>query len=41
MPVYFITELIGVAVGLPPKDLGVDRHFVDAMVLLRELNLYE
>ena len=41
MPVYFITELIGVAVGLPPKDLGVDRHFVDAMELLRELNLYE
>jgi heterodisulfide reductase subunit B len=41
MPVYFITELIGVAVGMPPKDLGVDRHFVDATVLLRELNLYE
>jgi heterodisulfide reductase subunit B2 len=41
MPVYFITELIGLAVGLPPKDMGVDRHFVDAMVLLRELNLYE
>jgi heterodisulfide reductase subunit B2 len=40
MPVYFITELIGVSVGLPPEDLGVDRHFVDAMVLLRELNLY-
>ncbi|MFZ0931880.1 MAG: CoB--CoM heterodisulfide reductase iron-sulfur subunit B family protein [Syntrophobacteraceae bacterium] len=41
MPVYFITELIGVAVGLPPEDLGVERHFVDAMALLRELNLYE
>jgi heterodisulfide reductase subunit B len=41
MPVYFITELIGVAIGVPPKDMGVDRHFVDAMELLRELNLYE
>jgi heterodisulfide reductase subunit B len=41
MPVYFITELIGIAVGLPPGELGVDRHFVDAMVLLRELKLYE
>jgi heterodisulfide reductase subunit B len=41
MPVYFITELIGVAVGLSPADLGVGRHFVDAMALLRELNLYE
>ena len=41
MPVYFITELIGVAVGLPPAELGLDRHFVDATALLRELNLYE
>jgi heterodisulfide reductase subunit B len=41
MPVYFITELVGVAVGLPPDDLGLEQHFVDAMALLRELNLYE
>ncbi len=41
MPVYFITELIGIAVGLPPADLGMDRHFVDAMALLKELKLYE
>jgi heterodisulfide reductase subunit B len=40
MPVYFITELIGIAVGLSPSDLGIDRHFVDAMALLRELKLY-
>jgi heterodisulfide reductase subunit B len=41
IPVYFITELIGVAIGLSPEDLAIDRHFVDAMVLLRDLNLYE
>lgn len=41
IPVYFITELIGVAIGLSPKDLAIDRHFVNAMVLLRDLNLYE
>ena len=41
MPVYFITELVGVAVGLPLEDLGLDRHFVDAMELLKELNINE
>ncbi|MBU2497766.1 MAG: CoB--CoM heterodisulfide reductase iron-sulfur subunit B family protein [Proteobacteria bacterium] len=39
MPVYFITELIGVAMDKPAKELQIDRHFVDAMGLLEELNL--
>lgn len=39
LPVYFITEMIGVAVGMQPEEMGLERHFVDAMVLLRELNL--
>lgn len=39
LPVYFITELIGVAVGLQPEQMGLERHFVDALELLRELNL--
>jgi heterodisulfide reductase subunit B2 len=33
MPVVYLTELLGLAAGLPPKDLGLDRHFVDAMGL--------
>jgi heterodisulfide reductase subunit B len=41
MPVYFITELIGIAIGMTPEELGIDRHFVDAAALLKELNLYE
>jgi len=39
LPVYFITELIGVSMGMSPEAMQVDRHFVDAMGLLKELNL--
>jgi len=39
LPVYFITELIGVSMGMNPEAMQVDRHFVDAMGLLKELNL--
>lgn len=39
LPVYFITELVGLAMDKPPKELQMDRHFVDAMALLKELNL--
>jgi heterodisulfide reductase subunit B len=39
LPVYFITELIGVSMGMNPEAMQVDRHFVDAMSLLKELNL--
>jgi heterodisulfide reductase subunit B len=39
LPVYFITELVGVAMGLNAVEMQVDRHLVDAMGLLKELNL--
>ncbi|MBZ0157447.1 MAG: CoB--CoM heterodisulfide reductase iron-sulfur subunit B family protein [Alphaproteobacteria bacterium] len=39
LPVYFITELIGVSLGLSPQEMQIDRHFVDAMGLLKELKL--
>ena len=39
LPVYFITELIGVAMGLDPVDLQIDRHMTDATGLLKELEL--
>ena len=39
LPVYFITELIGMSMGLDPREMQVDRHFVDATGLLKELNL--
>ena len=31
MPVVYLSELVGLAAGLDPKVLGLDRHFVDAM----------
>jgi heterodisulfide reductase subunit B len=39
LPVYFITELIGIALGMSPQAMQVDRHFVDSMRLLKELKL--
>jgi len=39
LPVYFITELLGIAIGVSPKEMQVDRHFIDAMGLLKELKL--
>ena len=31
MPVLYLSELLGLAAGLDPKDVGLNRHFVDAM----------
>ncbi len=39
LPVYFVTELIGLAFGMGVEELQIDRHFVDSTALLRELNL--
>lgn len=39
LPVYFITELIGIAMGFDPIEMQVDRHLTDAMGLLKELKL--
>lgn len=36
LPVYFITELVGVALGFSPEQLQADRHFIDATKLLKE-----
>jgi len=33
MPVVYLTELVGLAAGLAPKALGLDRHFIDALGL--------
>ena len=39
LPVYFITELIGLSMGFDPIRMQVDKHFIDAMGLLKELKL--
>jgi heterodisulfide reductase subunit B2 len=37
MPVLYLTELVGFALGISPEDLGMGRHFVDTEPLVREL----
>jgi heterodisulfide reductase subunit B len=37
LPVIFITEIVGLALGLTPEELGLKRHWVDARPLLRDL----
>ncbi len=37
LPVYFITEFIGLALGISDKDLQIDRHLIDASGLLKEI----
>jgi heterodisulfide reductase subunit B len=39
LPVYFITELVGLAMGLSVEELQIDRHFVESTELLKELNI--
>jgi heterodisulfide reductase subunit B len=39
LPVFFITELLGIAIGFTPQEMQIDRHFVDSIGLLKELNL--
>jgi len=36
-PVLYLSELLGLAAGLDPKELGLNRHFVDAMCVAERL----
>lgn len=37
MPIFFITEMIGVALGMNPKDLGINRHFINGDAALAKI----
>jgi heterodisulfide reductase subunit B len=39
IPIVYFTQLMGVAYGLDPKSLGMDKHFTDAIGLLKDLEL--
>lgn len=39
LPVYFITELMGVAMGISLQEMNADRHFIDVFGLVKELEL--
>lgn len=38
LPVFYFTELMGLALGLKPEELGVNRHFVNTSGVLNKLN---
>ncbi len=35
LPVFFITELLGIAMGFTPQEMQIDKHFIDALGLLQ------
>jgi heterodisulfide reductase subunit B len=37
MPILFVTQMVGLALGLAPADLGLERHFVDTAPFLARL----
>ncbi|MEZ5125466.1 MAG: CoB--CoM heterodisulfide reductase iron-sulfur subunit B family protein [Thermoleophilia bacterium] len=37
LPVLFITQLVGLALGIPPSQLGLDRHFVPTAGLVTSM----
>jgi len=36
LPILYLTQLMGLAFGVAPKELGLQKHFVDPFPLLRE-----
>jgi len=39
LPVFFITELVGITMGFTPQEMQLNRHFIDSIGLLKELRL--
>jgi len=37
MPILFLTQIVGLGLGLPSESLGLDRHFVDTAPLIQHL----
>ncbi|MZP28884.1 heterodisulfide reductase subunit B [Heliobacterium undosum] len=36
LPIYYFTELMGAAFGLPAEELGINRHFTEATALIKK-----
>lgn len=39
MPVFYFTQLLGLAFGASPQEMGIDKHMVDALSLLKEAGI--
>ena len=38
LPIFYFTQLMGLAFGIPPDKLGLHKHFVATEELLREIH---
>lgn len=36
LPVFYLTELLGLALGYPPEELKLDRHFIQGLETVKE-----
>jgi heterodisulfide reductase subunit B2 len=41
MPIFYFTQLIGLSLGIEPKKLGLGKHIVDPLPLLREIDILD
>ena len=39
LPVFYVTELVALACGDTPKQVGADRHFVDTLKYLSQIEV--
>jgi len=39
LPVFYFTQLMGMAMGYSPKEMGISKHFVDPMPLLQSKDI--
>jgi heterodisulfide reductase subunit B len=39
MPILYFTQLMGLAFGIEPRKLGIDKHLVNAFPLLQAMGL--
>jgi len=37
MPILFITQLVGLGIGIAPEELGLKRHFVDTAPVMQQI----
>ncbi len=40
LPAFYFTQLMGLAIGYSPKEMGLQKHFIDPMKLLNEKDIF-
>jgi heterodisulfide reductase subunit B len=39
LPIFYFTQVLGLAFGLSPKELGIDKHMIDARPLMAKIGI--